>query len=455
MENGLPQNTVQALAQTRDGFLWLGTEAGLVRFDGVEFQTYDRNSSPALPGNDIRCLLESRDGALWIGTNAGLARWKDGAVRTFTTQDGLPADGVLKLDEGPNGVLWVWTEQGPASLSGEKFKPVENVNTYVLELLSSTGENPGPTPFETQMPNGIVVWGGRRTLNVIPGKMSAGSPTRLAVGRELPGSRIQAVLADRENALWIGTNAGLVRWESGKAERFPITDPLATASILALMEDREGNLWVGTETDGLDILRDQRFRTLDTREGLSSDRITTVVEDGSGTLWVGTQGDGLNALRRVADVEGRRAARSLSVANGLASNVILSLAAAPNGDLWVGTPDGLNRIRGGQVDTFTSADGLPDDFIRSLLVDADGSLWIGTRRGLTHWTGRRRMSAAQSGARMETYTQASGLGSDLVGAMARDAQGRPVGGDTGRTVAAARRHESRTSPRPTGFRATW
>ena len=92
----------------------------------------------------------------------------------------------------------------------------------------------------------------------------------------------------------------------GKVERFPVTDPLATASILALMEDREGNLWVGTETDGLHILRDQRFHTLDAREGLSSDRITTVVEDGAGTLWVGTQEDGLNALRHDADGAGWR-----------------------------------------------------------------------------------------------------------------------------------------------------
>jgi signal transduction histidine kinase len=104
--------------------------------------------------------------------------------------------------------------------------------------------------------------------------------------------------------------------------------------------------------------------------------------------------------------------------------VILSLAAAPNGDLWVGTPDGLNRIRGNNVDTFTSADGLPDDFVRSLLIDNDGSLWIGTRRGLAHWAvAKRELSRSGSGAGMETYTHASGLGSDLVGAMARDAHG--------------------------------
>jgi signal transduction histidine kinase len=119
-----------------------------------------------------------------------------------------------------------------------------------------------------------------------------------------------------------------------------------------------------------------------------------------------------------------------SVRQGLVSDVILSLAAAPNGDLWVGTPDGLNRIRAGAIASFTSADGLPDDFIRSLLVDSDGSLWVGTRRGLTHWEGATAgpaaggsAAAARSNAKMETYTLASGLGSDLVGAMARDANG--------------------------------
>ena len=421
MENGLPQNTVQALAQTKDGFLWLGTEAGLVRFDGVEFQTYDRNSVPALPGSDIRRLLVARDGALWIGTGAGLARWKDGASRTFTTQDGLPDNGIRTIEETQDGNLLVWTEQGSARMSGDRFVPVTNVGASPRAALTSPGENPGAIVFEAQMPNGVQVTADRSALKIMQGKKPAGISTLLAVGKELPGSRIQAVFADRENALWIGTNAGLVRWVNGKMERFPVTDPLATASILTLMEDREGNLWVGTETGGLDILRDQRFHTLDTREGLSSDRITTVVEDRSGTLWAGTREDGLNALRRDESKDGSRVARNLTVKDGLASNVILSLAAAPNGDLWVGTPDGLSRIRGTTVDTFTSADGLPDDFVRSLLIDPDGSLWIGTRRGLTHWATGKIGSDSVGG--MKTYTTENGLGSDLVGAMARDTRG--------------------------------
>lgn len=424
MENGLPQNTVQALAQTKDGFLWLGTEQGLVRFDGVEFQTYDRNTNPALPGNDVRCLLAAQDGALWIGTSAGLARWKDGAVRVFTTNDGLPANGILELSEVVGGTLLAWTEQGPARPVGDRFEAVRNVDAFPHTALPSPGEYPGAIAFEEELPGSILVMGDRSGLEFLQGQEHPHSVLHLGFGRQLPGSRIQVVFADREGALWIGTNGGLVRWARGQMERFAVTDSLADASILSLMEDREGNLWVGTETDGLHILRDQRFRTMDTREGLPSDRVSAVVGDGAGTLWVGTQDNGLSALRRDAKGSDWRVQRTYAVQNGMASNVILSLAAGHGGELWAGTPDGLNRIAGGRVETYTSADGLPDDFIRSLLIDADGSLWIGTRRGLAHWTVQGGgVSSANPGARMRTYTKANGLGSDLVGAMTRDAKG--------------------------------
>jgi len=430
MENGLPQNTVQALAQTKDGFLWLGTEAGLVRFDGVEFQTYDRNSNsglpgPALPGNDIRCLLATADGTLWIGTNAGLARWKDGVAQTFTTQDGLPGNGILALAGTSDGKLMVSTDSGTAELSGDRF-----VAVTAEDFLAARGRRPR-AGSKAALPKDVIEY--FVSMNGNGDQFAIGSKStvlvfrdetilaRLTIGAEISGSRIQTVFADRGGALWIGTNAGLVRWVNGKVERFPETDPLATASILTLMEDREGDLWIGTETGGLDVMRDQRFRTIDSRSGLNSDRISAVVEDADGTLWAGTQEDGLNTLSRDEATDSWRVARGFSVKNGLASNVILSLAAAPNDDLWVGTPDGLSRIRGDRVETFSSADGLPDDFIRSLLIDADGSLWIGTRRGLTHWAIGK--SGSGSGGAMKTYTHANGLGSDLVGAMARDKNG--------------------------------
>jgi signal transduction histidine kinase/ligand-binding sensor domain-containing protein len=405
MENGLPQNTVQALAQTRDGFIWLGTEVGLVRFDGNSFAVFDKNSTPALPGADVRCLLETKDGALWIGTSEGLARWKDGAVTAFTTKDGLPGTSVKSLRLNSDGSIWIETSEGDASFKDGRFSAVESI----CYSCSSTVDI-------VELPNGGKA--GRTATTVSIGH-NFKNETQLEIGRDLPGNKIQRLFADREGGLWIGTNGGLARWVNGKVQRLPVTDPLASASVLSIMEDHEGNLWVGTETGGLHILRDQRFRSVGAREGLSSDATTAVVEDNAGMLWVGTNGSGLNALRQSAG--GKNIVKSYSVSSGLLSDVILALAAAPGGDLWVGTPDGLNRIRAGKVDAFTSADGLPDDFIRSLLADADGSLWIGTRRGLTHWTDLK--NGSLSGARMETFTHTNGLGSDLVGAMTRDAHG--------------------------------
>lgn len=410
MENGLPQNTVQALAQTPDGFVWLGTEVGLVRFDGNGFQVFDKNTTPALPGNDVRCLLV-KDGALWIGTSEGLARWKDGAVRLFTTKDGLPANVVQELESRPRNRVMVATNAGRIEIEGDSVDQKSLAIPYARPSLTSA--------ISTTFPDGS--WASATSALVRIGHGDQ-REVRLTIGRELPGSKVQQLFADREGSLWIGTNGGLARWAAGKLQLLPVTDPLAKASILALMEDREGNIWAGTEADGLHILRDQRFRTIGAREGLSSDQATTVVEGAAGKLWVGTSGGGLNALPPGDGNAG--AAGVYPVRDVLLSDVILSLAAARNGDLWVGTPDGLNRIRGSAVDAFTSADGLPDDFIRSLLVDGDGSLWIGTRRGLTHWTDPGATSGGmRATGKMETFTQANGLGSDLVGAMARDAKG--------------------------------
>ena len=398
MENGLPQNTVEAIAQTRDGFVWLGTEVGLVRFDGNSFVLFDQNSNPAIPGNDVHCLLAADDGALWIGTSDGLALLKGGRVTTFTTSNGLPGNSIRSLHQAGKSVI-VSTENGDAGVEGSTILPVmydklqTPATSYEVELADKTRDLVNKTTLQ------IVVNG--RTQQIY------------TAGKDLPGTRIQTAYAGREGALWIGTNGGLVRWASGKIDRFPVTDALASASILSILEDREGNIWVGTETNGLHILRDERFRTLGTRDGLSSDATTTVVEDNAGTLWVGTSGSGLNAITRSGSSVSN--VKTLTVRDGLSSDVILSLASAPNGDLWVGTPDGLNRVSNGTVSTLTSADGLPDDFIRSLLVDADGSLWIGTRRGLAHWSNNL--------SHMDIFTQASGLGNDLVGAMARDTHG--------------------------------
>jgi ligand-binding sensor domain-containing protein len=447
MENGLPQNTVTAVIQTRDGFVWLGTEIGLVRFDGNGFQLFDRNNLPALPDNDVCCLLEARDGDLWIGTSGGVARLKDGRVRAYSTRDGLPDNGIRGMAFANDGQLWVSTDEGIASFGNDRFRSPDNSagNSKVLSETSSGGSgfwvpasqadrtasrsrehgakeaglDQDVIEFRARLDGGQTAFASKSLLLVMRG---AHVLQHLSAGKDLPGNRIQALYADREGTLWIGTNNGLARLSGGNLQALPVTDPLAAASVLALIEDREGNLWVGTEAGGLHILRDQRFRILGLRDGLASDATTAVMEDLAGALWVGTQGSGLSTLTHNSTSQIRATSRTLR--DGLMSDLILSLAAAPDGDLWVGTPDGLNRVHGNKVDAFTPADGLPDDFIRSLLIDTDKSLWIGTRRGLVHWINPPGTSAADSHQpKMEILTQANGLGSDTVGAMARDKNG--------------------------------
>ena len=445
MENGLPQNTVTALVQTQDGYLWIGTEAGLVRFDGNSFQVFDHNSDAAMPGNDICCLLEGPDGALWVGGSEGLARWQQGKFRAYTTRDGLPGNGIRALARTNDAQLWAYTDQGPARMSGDRFvatawNAADTANAITSggsAFWTDTAQNKGATAnlwkrieeqtglqrdsveFETALGQEQHVFSSRSLLVVVNGDRVV---TELRVGKDLPGSRIQSLLADHQECLWVGTNSGVARLAAGKLQVFPAADSLGNESVLALLQDREGNLWVGAESGGLHILRDQRFKTIGAREGLSSDATTAIVEDRAGTLWVGTQGAGLNAIP--AGGIGAGKIRLWTLQNGLMSDVILALAAAPNGDVWVGTPDGLNRIRGNHVDAFTSADGLPDDFIRSLLVDSDESLWIGTRRGLVHWRGAAGHAAdLRSQAGTQVLTQANGLRSNTVGALARDLKG--------------------------------
>ena len=260
---------------------------------------------------------------------------------------------------------------------------------------------------------------------------------RLTVGHELPGSRIQvAVCRPRGQSRGLAPMAGWRGGLTGKLQRLPVTDPLATASVLALMEDREGNLWVGTETGGLHILRDQRFRTIGAREGLSSDATTTVVEDSAGTLWVGTSGSGLNALGSKEDGQDR--ARATLSSNGLLSDVILSLAAAPNGDLWVGTPDGLNRFAEGRSMRLPRRMGCPTTSSAPCLRMPMGRCGSAPRRGLTHWTEPPERNRGRAHGDFYPGERAGQRSGGRHGARCKR---RPVGGHAGRPLTAARRQD--------------
>jgi len=363
--NGLPQNSVHAILQTRDGYLWLATEGGLVRFDGLRFRIYDAQNTAALRSNTVRSLLEDRDGALWIGTADGLARYDGSKFQNFTTQDGLPGNSVLSVLEDHSGTLRAVTSDGVAVYGDKRFHASQSVE----------------------------------------GLEDRGGVAKFSMKDGLPSNRITFTYKDREEAVWIGTDGGLARAVKGRVERFSANDVLSSDIALSAFEDREGNLWVGTESDGLYVLRDQKFAMYTSKDGLASDLARSIFQDRGGAVWIGTNG----GLSRFAD--GRFS--NLTAQDGLSSNAILGLAEDAQGNLLAGSPDGLNVIRNGHATAITTADGLADDFVRSVYMDSDGSVWIGTRRGLSHWVH----------GDFKTYSQADGLGSDFVGTLLRGRNG--------------------------------
>jgi ligand-binding sensor domain-containing protein/two-component sensor histidine kinase len=471
-DSGLPQNTVHAVLQTSDGYMWFATEAGLVRFDSVAFTVFSHKNTPQLASDLIYSLMKDNSGALWIGTANGITSYRDGVFRAFPDLSGST---VWSLFQDREGRIWAATSAGLSRLEEAHFVNVPGIPTLdetsrMLEPLDgslwlSTTEGlfhaaPGNATYFTlagdvapiqaaTLDRRGRVWAGTQTgveicglsgcvpyaptanknvyaLSETPqGGIWIGADTGLwyydpaqlqaqphayTTTDGLPSDRINRLFCDREGALWIGTSGGIARFVNGKIESFTPREGFSSNVVLSIAEDREGNLWLGTESGGVDILRDRKFTTYAAEDGISDDHILAVTQDRSGTVWLGTSGGGVDhANPDTIDKDGFSA---LTTANGLSSNIVLSIASAPNGDLWLGTPDGLDRMRDGKVTVFTSADGLADDFVRSLYFDAQGALWIGTRRGLSQF---------QNG-KFTTWTALDGLGSDLVGAIlqARD-----------------------------------
>ena len=467
-DDGLPQNTVHAVLQTLDGYLWFATEDGLVRFDGAQFTVFDKKSTPQLGSDLIYSLFQDRQGALWISTSGGLTRFENGEFKRFSTDEGLPANAAWSVYQSRDGSLWALTTAGLGKFANGHFQPLDfpqglsAASTLVESPDGSLWVNSGNSllriaPVHTSVKTVVegpeqiqalavdahgTIWAGSHAgLKVVasdgtqntfhlPDALGAdvtsllstadghlwigttnglgeydGKTTHVFAPRDgLPGNRVTSIFEDREHSVWVATDHGLARIAAGRVSALTPKEGLSGNVVLAFYEDREGNMWLGTESGGVSVLRDRKFTTYTAQDGLTDDLVRSVFQDRTGTILIGTNGGGVNQYQ-----SGRFS--SLSTANGLSSNVALALADDANGNIWIGTPDGLNRVQGNRATVFTSADGLADDFVRSLYTDHAGVLWIGTRHGLSRYENGRFVS----------YSAMDGLGSDLVGAVVEDA----------------------------------
>lgn len=432
-ENGLPQNTVHAIAQTADGYIWIGTEEGLARFDGVKFTVFDKQNTPAIKSNYIRSLLADRQGALWIGTAQGLVRMLNGKFTLFTRDDGLPSETIQAVYEDRERNLWVATANGLALLKSgglTTFTTKERRISGIIQALleDSNGALWIATPYgvgrlkDGNFTNYTVRDGlGSTSVRAIAedrkGRIWFGSLggltsfegnrfTTYTTRDGLPNDRVISLLTDRDGGLLIGTAGGLCRLSDGRFTAFNAGAALSTSTILSLLEDLEGNVWIGTESGGINLLKDTKFTTYTVRNGLSNDLVKTIYEDHDGNIWIGTDGGGLNLLQN-----GKL--NAYTTRDNLSSNVVLALTGDNAGNLWIGTPDGLSRFSKGKFTTYTSADGLASNTVRSLYLDRHGNLWIGTRGGLTRM---------RNGV-FKTFTEVDGLPNDLITTLYEDTKG--------------------------------
>jgi ligand-binding sensor domain-containing protein/signal transduction histidine kinase len=425
-ENGLPQNTVQAIIQTRDGYLWIGTQEGLARFDGLNFTVFDKKSTPAFKSNDIRFLQEDRQGRLWISTSYGLVCLHNGQFTSFTESEGLPDNSVGPVVEDTNGNVWIGTAGGLARFENGNFKTFttdQGLARNVIQVLYARANG----TIVVDASAGLQIFNGNQftPLNVPSGMLPANITSiaetssgslwlgtldglvQLDSGHTLlPNRRISALRIDREGALWIATAGGVARLRGDQLETFTTSDGLSSNLVLSLFEDREGSMWIGTEAGGLNLLKSKKFNTFTTKDGLPSDLVKVIYQDPQGGIWIGSNGGGLTLFKNGKFT-------TWTTRDGLSSDVVLSLAGDAAGVIWIGTPDGLNRFQNGKFQTFTFADGLSNDLVRSVLVDRNGVLWVGTRDGLNSFRDNE----------FTTYTTHDGLANNFIGALFEDSKG--------------------------------
>jgi ligand-binding sensor domain-containing protein/signal transduction histidine kinase len=322
-QDGLPSNGIFSIARTPDGYLWLATAEGVVRFDGVRFTTFDTSNTPEIASNNVQALLVDRAGSLWIGTHAGgLTRYQDGRFTHLSTTAGLPDARVRCLYEDRLGAMWVGTDAGVAIFRD-------------------------------------------------------GSVTVYSTATGLPGNQVAAITGDPMGGIWIGTLSGLAHVRDGRSTTYTTRDGLAGNTVHALAWDGAGALWVGTD-EGVSRFHDGVFTTYGPARGAKPVDVPAIAVDRHGTVWAGTAGDGLYRF----DGGNLTTTRAR---DGLVDDIIQAIHEDPDGNLWLGAAEGLVQLKTGLFTTYTTRDGLPLDLVRPIYQDSSGTIWVGTDAGLARY----------------------------------------------------------------------
>ena len=362
-ENGLSLNYVQSILQTRDGYLWLGTQEGLIRYNGASFKIYETANTPTLKSNYISTILEDSQGRLWVGTLKGLHLYQNGEFKVYSNADGLSSDLITALYEDGQENLWIGTGGGAINLmrdgkivadeSGPKLPPDARIRVIA-------GDASGNVWFGTSA--GLF-------------RLQNNQMRLFTTSDGLDNVSVRALYLDREKNFWVGTDEGLARLEN---ETFASEARFRGKKIRSIKNDRSGALWVSGEFGISRISTNGNLETLENRKDAPGG-VYDVLEDAEGSLWAATEGDGVWQFVDSKFV-------SMNSADGLISDIVYSFSQNSAGDVWISTEGGLSRYRGNAFDLKIEAGGqLPKVRPSAILTDAAGDLWIGSTKGLARW----------------------------------------------------------------------
>jgi len=416
-EHGLPQDTVRAIAQTKDGYLWLGTDEGLAQFDGYDFVVFNKENG-ALPSNSVGTLWAAKDGSLWIGTLGGLTRYRNGKFTTYTNKDGLSDTSISSITEDRSGAIWVVAGVSVNRFQDGKFTnysprpglPIQAVRTvycgrdgsiYVAgfggvvrlegnQFVSVLGPLGDIVVSLMQDSHGNLWVGGSFGLIT---RSPSGELRHYSNKDGLPDNYLRSVWEDRDGNLWAGTDGGLARLENGRFVSSPLASTHELEWVRCIYEDTEGNLWVGMSS-GLNRLRNDLFSMYGESEGLPSDEPTTVYQDHRGRIWVGFHDRGLVEL---AD---GKPARVYTQKDGLPSNEIFSIRENREGDLLIAARGGPSRLHDGYFVNPVMSDPLNRRVAFDYLQDHRGGVWVASPAGVIELEGSRHRIAIPGGSQL-------------------------------------------------------
>jgi PAS domain S-box-containing protein len=408
IEDGVFAGTPNVITQTTDGYLWIGTQSGLMQFDGVRFVSWRPPTGNELPSSRITSLLGGRDGSLWIGTGAGLARWRNGNLTNYKDATGS----IMAILEDRAGTIWIAranlsdtngplckvTDAGVRCYGRDDGLALPYAVTLANDSLGNIWLAGGlmvsrwqTSSADTYVPAGLnpaEIFNGVLALASTPdgslwvGLVHAGKGGGLRqfvqgawkpfVTPKFDGSALEVtkLLVDRDGSLWVGTlNRGIYRIQGNKVEHLGSSDGLSGDAVAGLFQDREGNIWIATAR-GIDNFHDLRVASFSTRQGLSTDQVNSVLASRDGTVWIGNYS--LDVLRsgKVTSIQPR---------NGLPGREVTSLLEDRAGRLWVGVDSELSVYEQGKFTKIHTRDGSPLGVVRAMTEDVDGSIWVATR----------------------------------------------------------------------------